>query len=156
MAAEQNEWFKKAEARLYAYPALVAKHRVDIIEYKLATPTSKATRYTVTSFCSGGEVIPEAERWVLKQEKIAQGILLLDQKLQDETNFISSLWLILKPEEQKLITLKYFEQKPRYYVTDKMGYSQPTCDKIRRRAIIKTAYLSNNLSHNEYEELLIG
>lgn len=155
MAADNNEWFRKTEARLYAYPALIAKHRQAIHDNQIA-PSLKATKYTATSFCRGGEIVPEAERWVLRRERLAQKILFLEDQLQEEMSRISSLFEVLEEIEQKYLVLKYFENRPGYVIANRLERSHTTCKTIQKKVIFKAAYIFDNISQNEYEKLLIG
>jgi ArpU family phage transcriptional regulator len=149
-STKNDSWFSQAEARLYAYPALVAKHRREIDAYRLAAPSPKARNYTATSFIRGTESGSEAERWVLSREKLAQGLLFLEQRVRAEMEAVSTLWEILSAPERQLVYLKYFEQKPAYDIPNALGYSRQHYYAIRRRAVAKAAYIYGFLDYDEY------
>jgi hypothetical protein len=147
---KKENWFSQAEGRLYAYPALIAKHRTAIAEYRLATPSPKARNYTATSFIRGGTIDGEAERWVLSREKIVQGVLFLEQRVQDEMAAITSLWEILTDKEKKLVTMKYFEQRPITIILRTMGYSYRNCHRVKKQAVTKAAYIYGFLDYDTF------
>jgi hypothetical protein len=143
-------WFAKTESRLYAYPALIARHRAAIVEYHLLTPAPRAKSFNGASFIRGGPVSGEAERWVLAREKIAQGVLFLEKRVSEELHQISALWEILREEEKTLVAAKYFEQKPPYAVCETLSRSRQSCNKIRARAVKKAAYIFGLIDEEEY------
>ena len=150
MGKKEESWFSKAEARLYAYPALIAKHRREIEEYRQTAPAPKARNFTATSSIRGAAVGSEAERWVLSRERIAQKLLFLDQKTQDEIEKITALWEILTEKEQWLVNLKYFEQKSMFKILEMLNYSYQNCYKMRRRAVAKAAFIYGFIEYDEY------
>jgi predicted DNA-binding protein YlxM (UPF0122 family) len=150
----EKSWFRQTEAKLYAYPALIAKHRQKLTEYLTLKPYPKARSYTAASFIRGGAVEGEAERWVLSREKIAQGILFLESKVQTEAYNIAALWEILANKEKQLVNLKYFEQLSMAKIAEKMNYSSQSCYVIRQRAVTKAAYIYSFLTYDEYLSIL--
>jgi hypothetical protein len=155
MAEKKEEnWFKKTEAKLYAYPALIAKHRQKLAEYIALKPYPKARAHTAVSFIRGGVVDGEAERWVLSREKIAQCILFLESKVQEEVYDIAALWEILSAPERDFIRMRYFEDNAVTTVFNALNYSATQFYRIRQRSVLKAAYIYSFLTYEEYLSIL--
>jgi len=158
MAAQVEEqaktWYQKTEGRLYAYPALLVRHKAIIEEIKQFSPIT-AVAYKENTAKSN---LPssDVEKWVLRQERLNQSLLFIEDKLQTELFKISSLWQLLTEDEKQLIELQYFEQKTRSFIMDEMQRSHPTYKKIRDKAVLKAAYIFENIDYETYTMLLIS
>lgn len=159
MAEEQITWYQKTEGRLYAYPALLARHKgtiEDIKQYSKEIPSIKATSYKELTTKSSFVSTSAAEKWVFRQERLSQTLLFVEKQLQNELYKMSSLWQILDEEERQLIELQYFEQKTRTFVVDELQRSHPTYKKIRDKAVLKAAYIFEFIDYDTYSILLIS
>ncbi|WP_277669109.1 hypothetical protein, partial [Caproiciproducens galactitolivorans] len=149
-----KSWFSKTEGRLYAYPALMARHRDLAAELREAYPLGAQTVGDGTGIRAVGTHSDGAAKWAIRfegMEKACDDSLL---KVLKEFELVNGFLELCSEDEQEFVKLKYFKNLARSTVIRELAISLTTYYRLRDITVTRAAAIFGYLEYEEYIEML--
>ena len=151
-----SKWFKKAEARLYAYPALLEQYKILKEEQKNRSYVGAQTYDPMNLFGTqmpGSGAAGKAHKNMNDDEKLRDHI----KTVRLEKEFIKALFRMCCEEEKILLEKYYFTvYASRQRIMMDYGFGQNVFYRLRRGVVQKAALVYGYLTPIEYAEERVG
>jgi hypothetical protein len=149
-----RSWFGKAEGRLYAYPALMARHKDLVVKRKETYPLGSQGFGDTVGIRAQGIIGDGAAKWVLKRENMQEQFDKSFEAVLKEFSLMDNFLELCTQEEQEFIELRYFKNWARSSIIREMAISLTTYYRLRDSVIVCAAAVFGYLEYDKYVEML--
>ncbi|MDR1702666.1 MAG: DUF1492 domain-containing protein [Sporomusaceae bacterium] len=154
MQVENNRaWFSKTEGRLYAYPALMARHRELVEKLKEI--------YPVITQGIGGEAAGTTGTHSDKTAMLAIKINALGNACDEsilkaikEIELMQNFLELCSWDEKEFVEMRYFKNWAIITIIREMAISRSTYYRLQKTIITRAAAIFGYLKHEEYVKTL--
>lgn len=149
-----KSWFSKTEGRLYAYPALMARHRDLAAELREAYPLGAQWFGDGAGIRAVGTNGDGTAKWAIRfdgMEKACDESLL---KALKEFELVNSFLELCSEDEQEFVDMRYFKNWARGTIIREMAISLTTYYRLRDTTVTRAAAVFGYLEYEEYIEML--
>lgn len=151
---DNRSWFGKAEGRLYAYPALMARHRDLVTKIKESYPLGSQGFGDTVGIRAQGIIGDGAAKWALKREHMQEQFEKSFDPVLKEFSLMDSFLELCTLEEQEFIEKRYWKSFARSTIMREMLISSTTYYRLRETIVTRAAAIFGYLEYEKYVEML--